>query len=153
MEARITNLPKLAAGGFKAMFQLEAFLAQSSVPHATLELVKLRASQINGCGYCVDMHSHDAKKAGETDERLFGVAAWRESPYFTDEERAALALTEAATRIADSAGVPDDVLDAAADHYDEESLAGLILAIAAINAWNRINVTARIPAGSGRKSA
>ncbi|MFD9893800.1 carboxymuconolactone decarboxylase family protein, partial [Amycolatopsis sp. NPDC059027] len=98
--------------------------------------------------FCVDMHARDAKKAGETDERLWSVAAWREAPYYTDEERAALALTEAATRLADrSDPVPDDVWDDAADHFDEESLAALVVAIAAINAWNRINVTTRQLAG------
>ncbi|WP_425551985.1 carboxymuconolactone decarboxylase family protein [Fodinicola feengrottensis] len=134
------------------MYQLEAYLAQSRVPHSTLELVKLRASQINGCGFCVDMHSHDAKKAGETDERLFAVAAWRDTPFFTGHERAALALTEAATRLPDGDGVADEVWAAAADHFDEGALADLVMAIAAINAWNRINVTTRNLAGSLRKS-
>ncbi|MFD9966284.1 carboxymuconolactone decarboxylase family protein [Amycolatopsis sp. NPDC058986] len=148
MRARMTNLPKLAAGGYKAMVALEMYLAGTNLPKSTLELVKLRASQINGCGFCVDMHARDAKKAGETDERLWSVAAWREAPYYTDEERAALALTEAATRLADrSDPVPDDVWDDAADHFDEESLAALVVAIAAINAWNRINVTTRQLAG------
>ncbi|MBE1532773.1 carboxymuconolactone decarboxylase family protein [Actinomadura algeriensis] len=149
MESRMSNVPAVAAGGFKAMLNLEGFLAKSPVPDSTLELVRIRVSQINGCGFCVDMHARDAKKAGETDERLWTVAAWRESPYFTDEERAALALAEAATRIADNpAGVPDDVWDDAADAYDEESLAALVMAIAAINAWNRINVTTRQIAGT-----
>ncbi|QFG22641.1 carboxymuconolactone decarboxylase family protein [Actinomadura sp. WMMB 499] len=149
MDARMDNLPAVAAGGFKAMLSLEGFIAKSPVPDSTLELVRIRASQINGCGFCVDMHARDAKKAGETDERLWSIAAWRESPYFTDEERAALALTEAATRIADNpAGVPSDVWDEAADAYDEESLAALVMAIAAINAWNRVNVTTRKIAGT-----
>ncbi|KAB8194785.1 carboxymuconolactone decarboxylase family protein [Nonomuraea phyllanthi] len=140
-----------APESFKALVALEASLRRSGLPERTLELVRLRASQINGCAYCVDMHAHDAKKAGESDERLFALAAWREAPYFTDEERAALALTEAATRLADNpAGVPDDVWDAAADHYDEPTLAALIWAIAAINAWNRVNVTTRLIAGSHR---
>lgn len=149
MEPRMSNLPAIAAGGFKAMLNLEGFVAKSAVPASTLELVRIRVSQINGCGFCVDMHARDAKKAGETDERLWAVAAWREAPYFTDEERAALALAEAATRIADNpAGVPDDVWDEAADAYDEESLAALLFAIAAINAWNRLNVTTRQVAGT-----
>jgi AhpD family alkylhydroperoxidase len=145
------NAAEAAPGSFKALVALEVSLRRSGLPERTLELVKLRASQINGCAYCVDMHAHDAKKAGETDERLFAVAAWREAPYFTDEERAALELTEAATRLADNAhGVPDEVWDSAADHYDEPTLAALIWAIAAINAWNRVNIATRMVAGSHR---
>ncbi|HVX47528.1 MAG TPA: carboxymuconolactone decarboxylase family protein [Mycobacteriales bacterium] len=128
------------------MMGLEKFLHGSALPPTILELVKIRASQINGCGYCLHMHTSDAKKAGETDERLFAIGAWRESPLFTDEERAALALTESATRIADSAGVPDDVWDEAADNFDEATLGALIMAISTINAWNRMNVTIRNPA-------
>jgi AhpD family alkylhydroperoxidase len=143
MQARM-NVMKPAAAGYKAMLALESYVNGAGVPQSTLELVRLRVSQINGCAYCVNMHAADAKKAGETDQRLWSVAAWREAPYYTDEERAALALAEAATRIADNpAGVPDDVWSDAADHYDEESLAGLVMAIAAINAWNRISVTVR----------
>ncbi|GAA4238200.1 carboxymuconolactone decarboxylase family protein [Actinomadura meridiana] len=149
MQARM-NVPKAAPAGFKAMLDVEAYVNGSGVPHSTLELVRLRVSQINGCAYCVNMHAGDAKKAGETDQRLWGVAAWRESPLFTDEERAALALAEAATRIADNPdGVPDETWDEAADYYDEDSLAGLVMVIAAINAWNRINVTVRNPAATG----
>ncbi|MCW2881000.1 MAG: hypothetical protein JWQ95_5100 [Sphaerisporangium sp.] len=154
MQARMNNFANFAAEGYRAMLDLGAYVASGGVPKTTLELVKIRASQINGCGFCLDMHAHDAKKAGETDERLFAVAAWREAPYFTPEERAALALTEAATRIADSEhGVPDEVWDEAADHYDEQSLAVLVMAIAHINAWNRINVTLRSVAGSHRRGA
>lgn len=149
MQARMENLRQLATEGYQALGNVEKFLHRSPIPDSTLELVRLRASQINGCGFCVDMHSRDARKAGETEQRLFAVAAWREAPYFTGAERAALALTEAATRIADNPhGVPDDVWDEAAAHYDEESLAGLIMSIAAINAWNRLNVTIRKPAGA-----
>ncbi|TDD81906.1 carboxymuconolactone decarboxylase family protein [Actinomadura rubrisoli] len=151
MQARMTNLPEIAADAYKALLNLEGYLRRTSVPNSTLELVRLRASQINGCGFCADMHAYDAKQAGETDERLWSVATWREAPYFTDEERAALALTEAATRLADnSAGVPDDVWDEAADHYDEDGLAALVMCIAAINAWNRVNVTTRQIAGALR---
>jgi AhpD family alkylhydroperoxidase len=154
MEPRMNNIPGLAPAAYKAMMEVEKFLHQSGVPNTTLHLIKLRASQINGCGLCVDMHAYDAKQAGETDERLWSVAAWREAPYYTDEERAALALTEAATRIADNPeGVPDAVWDAAADHYDEETLAALIMGIAQINAWNRINVTIRMTAGAYRRAA
>jgi AhpD family alkylhydroperoxidase len=106
-------------------------------------MVELRASQINGCSVCVDIHSRQLQHAGESPERINMVAAWREAPYFSDAERAALALTEAATRLADSAGVPDEVWDEAARHYDEQQLAGLVVAIATINAFNRVNASTR----------
>jgi AhpD family alkylhydroperoxidase len=119
------------------------------VPKPTLELVHLRASQINGCSACVDAGARSAKKAGETDDRLFAVAAWREAPYFTDAERAALALAEAATRLADRAdAVPDEVWDEAARHYDEQGLAALTLMIAVTNLFNRLNATTRQVAGA-----
>ncbi|WP_372455567.1 carboxymuconolactone decarboxylase family protein [Sphaerisporangium fuscum] len=147
----MSSLSKISKG-VQGMYAVEAFLKNCPLPQATLELVKIRVSQINGCGFCLAMHNDDAKKAGETDERLYTVAAWREAPFFTPEERAALALAEAATRIADNGeGVPDEVWDEAADHYDEESLAALVLAIAQINAWNRINVTIRSVAGTHRE--
>ena len=118
------------------------------VPHVTRKLVHLRASQINGCSVCVDMHARELKKAGETDERIFAVAAWRETPYFTDAERAALALTEAVTRLSDRPDpVPDEVWDEAARHYDEPALAALIIPIALINVWNRLNAATRQVAG------
>lgn len=149
MQGRMENFRTEAADGLKAMYALEAFLRDSAAPQNLLELIRLRVSQINGCGFCVDMHARDAKKAGETDERLFAVAAWRETPYFTDAERAALALAEAATRISDNPyGVPDDVWEEARRHFDERTLSVLVMAIAAINAWNRINVTNRTVAGS-----
>jgi AhpD family alkylhydroperoxidase len=111
-----------------------------AVPATTLHLVEARASQISGCSVCLDMHSRELKAEGEPDERVFMVGAWREAPYFNDAERAALALTEVATRLADrSDPVPDEVWEEAARHYDESQLAGLVLAIASINAWNRIN--------------
>jgi AhpD family alkylhydroperoxidase len=140
-----------------AMQALQAFGAcaeKGGVPSRTLGLVHLRASQINGCSVCVDLHRRYAKKAGETDERLFAVAAWRDAPYFTEAERAALALTEAATRLSDRADpVPDEIWDEAARHYDEPALAALIIAIATINAWNRLNVTTRQVAGEWANSA
>lgn len=142
---------KLAPEGYQALQGVERFVRHSGVPQPTLELVKIRASQINGCSFCLDMHSRDAKKAGETDERLFAVAAWREAPFYTEAERAALALTEAATRLSDRPDpVPDDVWAKAAEHYDEETLAALVMAIAAINAWNRIGVATQLTPGSRR---
>jgi len=124
-------------------------VAASGLSPTVVELVNLRASQINGCSVCVDGHPRIAKKAGETDERLHAVAAWRDTPYFDDAERAALALAEAVTRLSDRVDpVPDTVWDDAARHYDEKGLAGLVLAIANINVWNRLNVaTGQIAAG------
>ena len=121
---------------------------QGGVPQTTLELVHLRVSQINGCSYCVDSGARSAKRAGETDERLFAVAAWREAPYFTEAERAALALAEAATRLADRPDpVPDAIWDEATQHYDERGLAALVLMIAITNLFNRVNATVRQLAG------
>jgi AhpD family alkylhydroperoxidase len=114
---------------------------EAGIPRTTIDLVELRASQINGCAVCLDMHTRGAKKAGESDERLFTVSAWRETPYFTDAERAALALTEAGTRLSDRPDpVPDELFAEAANHYDEKALTVLICAIALINTWNRLNV-------------
>ncbi|MEV0820901.1 carboxymuconolactone decarboxylase family protein [Nonomuraea rubra] len=126
---------------------VEKLLHDSELPTTTIELVKLRASQINGCGYCVDMHSRDMKKAGESDERLWSVVTWREATVFTPAERAALALTEEATRLPDREAVPDEVWRQAGEHYSDKQLALLIAAIAMINAWNRIGVTARLTPG------
>jgi AhpD family alkylhydroperoxidase len=149
MQARMTNPVLVLPESMKALIALSKAAETGTVPAVTHKLVHLRASQINGCGVCVDMHARELRQLGESDERIFSVAAWREAPYFTDGERAALALAEAATRLADrSDPVPDDVWDAAADHFDEKELAGLILSIAAINAWNRINATTRQLAGS-----
>jgi AhpD family alkylhydroperoxidase len=133
----------------KAIQALNAAVSKGGAPAKTLELAHLRASQINGCGFCVDSGARHARKSGETDERLFAVAAWRETPYFTDAERAALALTEAVTRLSDRADpVPDAVWEDAAKHFDERALAALILSIATTNVFNRLNVTIRQPAGA-----
>lgn len=124
-------------------------LAAGDLPRATLELVNLRASQINGCAVCVDMHSRGLKKLGEPDERIFAAAAWRDAPYYSDAERAALALTEATTRLSDrSDAVPDDVWREAARHYSEPQLACLVLSIALINVWNRLNAATRQVSGA-----
>jgi AhpD family alkylhydroperoxidase len=133
----------------QGLLELSKSAAKGGVPKKTLDLVYLRASQINGCGVCVEMHGRDLKKGGETDERLFAVAAWRDAPYFTDAERAALALTEAATRLSDRADpVPDAIWEDAARLYHEKALSALLVGIASINAWNRLNVTTRQVAGS-----
>jgi AhpD family alkylhydroperoxidase len=149
MQTRMSNpatiLPD-ASDGIQALLKATR---KGGVPRATLELVHLRASQINGCSFCVDSGARSAKKAGETDERLFAVAAWREAPYFTDAERAALALTEAVTRLAARADpVPDEIWDEASRHYDEKGLAALILMIATTNLFNRLNATTRQVAGA-----
>lgn len=145
------DVSRLAPEAYRAMRALETFQRESGIPQSTLELIKIRVSQINGCAFCVDMHSHDAKKAGETDERLWSVATWREAPFFTEDERAALALAEEATRLSDRPdAVPDEVWAKAAEHYDEKALAALVVAIATINAWNRIGVATRMVPGSLR---
>jgi len=149
MQARIKNPVVLIPDAMKAMYALNASVEKSGLPATIAALVHLRASQINGCGLCVDMHPRLMKKAGETDQRLFAVAAWRDTPYFTDAERAALALTEAVTRLSDRADpVPDEIWDEAARHFDETALAALVISIAAINVWNRLNVSTRQLAGS-----
>ena len=149
MEARLNLLSSPQAGKLISHFAAAGkVVAESGVPAATLELVKLRASQINGCGFCTDMHTKEAVAAGETAVRLSLVAAWREATVFTDAERAALELTEEGTRIADAAGgVSDEVWANAVKHYDEEQLTALVSAIAMINMYNRLNVIVRSPAG------
>jgi AhpD family alkylhydroperoxidase len=144
MQPRMTNPAMTVPGAMEALQKLGAAARSAGVPATTLYLIEVRASQINGCSVCLDMHSRELKAAGEPDERIFMVGAWRETPYFSDAERAALALTEAATRLADrSDPIPDEVWEQAARHYDESELAGLVVAIAAINAWNRINAVTR----------
>jgi AhpD family alkylhydroperoxidase len=149
MEARMPNPAMVLPGAMSAIQQLLQAPQAGGVPPATLELVHLRASQINGCSACVDGGTKSARKAGETDERLAAVAAWREAPYFSDAERAALALAEAATRLADRPDpVPDEIWDAAASHYDEKGLAAIVLMIAVTNLFNRLNATTRQVAGA-----
>ena len=148
MHARIGHPAMVVPDAMQALQALGAAVGKGGVPLRTLELVHMRASQINGCGVCLDGHWRIAREAGETDERLFTVAGWRDTPYFTDAERAALALTEAVTRLSDREDpVPDALWAEAARHYDEPALAALILAIANINVWNRLNVATRQVAG------
>ncbi|NDU76695.1 carboxymuconolactone decarboxylase family protein [Actinomadura sp. DSM 109109] len=148
MDPRFDYYGTATAGKFMKYLQSAArAVAGSSLPAKTVHLVELRASQINGCGFCVDMHSKDLIHEGETSVRLNLVAAWREATVFTDAERAALELAEQGTRLADGAGVSDEVWANAAKHYDEEELAALVSLIALINAWNRMNVITRQPAG------
>ncbi|MFB6840055.1 carboxymuconolactone decarboxylase family protein [Streptomyces sp. NPDC056361] len=147
-KARMTNPAYVLADAAPAIMNLVKASRQGGVDESILELVHLRASQINNCGFCVDFGAKSAKKAGVSDEKLFAVAAWREAPFFSDEERAALALAEAATRLADASdAVPDEVWDEAADHFDEKQLASIVLTVGVTNLFNRLNVTVRQPAG------
>jgi AhpD family alkylhydroperoxidase len=144
MQSRMKNPAMVITAAMQPIQALWASAQLGGVPARTLDLIHLRASQINGCSVCVDSGSRHAKKAGETDDRLFAVAAWWDSPYFTDAERAALALTEAVTRLSDRTDpVPDEIWDQAARHYDEPALAALIIAIATVNVFNRLNVATR----------
>jgi len=149
MTARIGQPAFVVPGAMDALQALGNAIGSGGVPDTTIHLVLMRASQINACGVCLDGHVRHARRDGETDERLATIAAWRETPYFTDAERAALALTEAVTRLSDrSDPVPDAVFAEAAQHYDERQLATLVLAIANINVWNRLNVaTAQVAGG------
>jgi AhpD family alkylhydroperoxidase len=149
MSARMKNPAVVIPEAMKAIQALHAAASNGGAPAKTLELAHLRASQINGCSACVDAGARHAKRSGEADERLFAVAAWRETPYFTEAERAALALTEALTRLSDRADpVPDAIWDDAARHFDERALASLILSVATTNVFNRLNVSTRQPAGA-----
>ncbi|WP_028333562.1 carboxymuconolactone decarboxylase family protein [Bradyrhizobium sp. USDA 3256] len=148
MKARMNHPVMVVPEAMKALQALSESTKQA-LPEKLLELVHLRASQVNGCSVCVDMHPKLARRAGETDERLFAVGAWRDAPYFSEAERAALALTEAVTRLSDREDpVTDAVWDEAAKHFDEQQLASLVLGIAAINVWNRLNVAVRQPVGA-----
>jgi AhpD family alkylhydroperoxidase len=149
MDVRMKHPVFVIPEALQALQALGKAVHKGGVPPRTIELVHLRASQINGCSVCVEMHARELKKAGESDERIFSVAAWRETPYFTDAERAALALSEAMTRLSDrSDAVSDDVWDDATRHYDEQALAALTLSIASVNLWNRVNAATRQMAGA-----
>jgi AhpD family alkylhydroperoxidase len=153
LKARMTSPVMIVSDAMKAMQALAKASEQGNVPHTTSLLVVLRASQINGCSVCVDMHARELKRAGESDERIFGVGAWRDAPYFTDAERAALDLTEAVTRLSDRPDpVPDALWNEVAKHYDERGLSSLLLTISSINVWNRLNVATRQVAGEWTKS-
>lgn len=144
VKPRIENPAMIVPGAQEAMRKLGASARNAGIRGTTHALMHLRAGQINGCGVCVDIHSRELEHAGEPNKRIFAVAAWREAPYFTDAERAALALTEAATRLADRPDpVPDEVWEEAARHYSEPQLAALMVSIATINAWNRLMATTR----------
>ncbi|MES1178539.1 MAG: carboxymuconolactone decarboxylase family protein [Myxococcales bacterium] len=148
MQARMKNPALVLPDAMNALFALDKATESEKLPFVTKKLVHLRASQINGCSACVVMHSHELKKAGQSEDRIYAVAAWREAPYFSDAERAALALTEAVTRLADRPeAVSDEVWSEATRHYDEPTLAALIVSIGIINVWNRFNASVRQIAG------
>jgi AhpD family alkylhydroperoxidase len=145
VEARLPY-EKHSAEAVKPMYALEAYIARCGLEKSLRELVKIRASQINGCAFCLDMHTKDARAEGETEQRIYALNAWRETPFFTDRERAALAWAEAVTRV--SEGVPDPVFEEASRHFSEKELVDLTWAVAAINAWNRIAISFRAVPGS-----
>lgn len=140
MKARI-DVMKVNPGIMHAMLGLERQVHKSGLDGRLLELVKMRASQINGCAYCLDMHSKDARAAGETEQRLYGLSAWRETPYYSAKERAALEWTEAVTLVAER-HIPDEVFERVREHFPDDELAHLTLAVVAINGWNRLNIAA-----------
>lgn len=146
MEPRIDYL-KAGRGVYQAMLGLETYLQASGLEESLLHLIKLRVSQVNGCAYCIDMHWKDLRSIGEEEQRLYGLDAWEESPYYTDRERAALAWSEAVTKIREG-HVPDEVYEEAVKQFNEKELADLTLAVAAINSWNRLSIAARTVPGT-----
>ncbi|GGK73777.1 alkyl hydroperoxide reductase AhpD [Sphaerisporangium melleum] len=146
------NLKKQTPEIYKALIELDGLVAASGLPAPLLELVRIRASQINGCAYCVDIHTIDARAGGEREQRIYALPVWRETPFFTGRERAALELTEAVTLLPQS-GVGDEVYERAARHFSDEELAKLVWAIIVINSWNRIGVTSRLEPGGYHPSA
>lgn len=148
IEPRMRHPVMIFPSALKGIHAIQAATSEAELPDVTRYMVQLRASQINGCSFCAEMHSRELKEAGESDERIFTVAAWREAPYFSDAERAALALTEALTRIADHPDpVPDDLWDEVRSHYDEPATAALLIEIGLIGVYNRINAAVHQPAG------
>ncbi len=146
MEARM-DVYKLLPGAFKAMMGLQTFVNESGLDKTLGELIKIRASQINGCVFCLNMHTKEARQMGETEQRIYGLSAWQEAPYYTDKERAALALTEAVTLVSES-HVPDEVYKAAQAVFTQQEIATITMAIVVINSWNRIAITSRtLPQG------
>lgn len=142
METRF-RMNEVNPAGYKAMLELEKYVANIDLDKKVKELIKIRASQINSCAFCIDMHTKDARRMGETEQRIYALNAWRETPFFTPEERAVLALTEAITLVADT-HVPDDVYNEVRKYYNEKQTADIIMAIVTINAWNRIGVSTRL---------
>ena len=150
MKARL-DYTKIAPDGLKAMLGLERYVRNCGLERRLLELVKMRASQINGCAFCLDMHSKDARAAGETEQRLYALNAWRETPFFSERERAALGWTESVTRVSKT-HVSDESYEGVCQHFDEQELVDLTLAIVAINSWNRLAISFRTVPGSYQPS-
>ncbi len=146
MEQRL-NYSKAAPEGIEILRKLESYIKKAGLEPDLVELVKLRASQINGCAYCIDMHTKDARSRGESEQRLYGVSTWREAPFYSERERAALAWAESVTLVSEDQ-VPDKIYNLAKKHFTEKELADLTLAVIAINAWNRLAISFRTPAGS-----
>ncbi len=146
MEERI-HYTKVSPGAYHAMLELEKYLSQCGLEESLLNLVKLRASQINGCAYCLDMHWKDLRATGESEQRLYSLDAWEESPYYSDRERAALAWTEAVTRVSET-HVPDELYEEVKKHFSEKEIADLTVALAAINGWNRLAIAGRTKPGT-----
>ena len=151
MQPRLDS-QKVSPGAYQAMLGLETFVRKSKLEHSLIELVKMRASQINGCAYCLDMHSKDARAAGETEQRLYALNAWRETPFFTDRERAALAWTEAVTLVTNG-HVPDAVYEEARQQFSDEELVNLTMAVVTINGWNRLAIAFRAVPGEYQPAA
>ncbi len=147
MATRLNYTSKAATGAYRAMSQLEHYVKNSGLEAPLLELVKIRASQINGCAYCIDMHTKDARAAGESEQRIYLLSAWQEAPFYSERERAALEWTEALTLIADN-HVPDDIYKRVSAHFTEEELVNLTLAVVTINGWNRISISFRSEPGT-----
>ena len=141
------NFAKVAPGVYDAMDALDQYVGQTGLPAALLHLVRLRASQLNGCAYCLDMHWKDLRALGESEQRLYSLDAWRECPYYTPQERAALAWTEAVTHIAEG-HAPDGIYEEVRAHFSDKEVADLTLAIATINAWNRLSIASRLTPGN-----
>jgi AhpD family alkylhydroperoxidase len=152
MEPRIDLQKMQASGAAKAMYGLEHFVHNSGLESGLIELVKMRASQINGCAYCLDMHSKDARAAGETEQRLYALNAWRETPFYTDRERAALEWTESLTLVSQNL-VPDEVYESVKKQFSEEELVSLSMAVVAINGWNRLAISFRTVPGTYQPKA
>lgn len=145
MEPRIAYT-QVAPDALRAMLNLERYVRESGLEHSLLHLMKMRASQINGCAYCIDMHSKDARAEGESEQRLYALSAWHETPFFSERERAALAWTDAVTLIGEG-GVPDELYEEAREHFTEKELVDLTMVVVAINGWNRLAITFRAPVG------
>jgi AhpD family alkylhydroperoxidase len=147
MQPRVDYTSQAVSGAIGAMMHLERYVRESGLEHSLIHLLKMRASQLNGCAYCIDMHSKEARADGETEQRLYALSAWRETPFFSERERAALAWTESLTLISEK-GAPDELYEAAREHFSEKEMVDLTLAVVAINGWNRISISFRPHVGS-----